>query len=424
MDRFGELIRYYRRQSRDPQRGGRLTQERLGALVGEHLGTQGYTGAAVSEWELGKSKIHKDDRRLLLSLLKAFLAGQGLHSETEANTFLLAGNYRPLNEEEHRQLFPLASREPPPPPERNRLEVVMSFLGAIVFYPSDQLQSALAEVSVEGPPPRWPRFLWAILSLPFQNWSSGDTLQAVFWLVAWLLTWGFALQMITWPFASVDEARAALVLYSGASLVAPLLVGALTRTRQDPFWQDHPEAPAWMLRLYTHQGAGIGFHLGMMAVFAAALAAYYTGLYPRMHGLAGVAAVVPVALGYAAARQVPFNLWRAFGRLRPGDGGIFFVFVFFGPLWSVFFYSYYSLLLSPLTGALLILGAIAGLAALMSLQKRKTGNSVIPAHVWAAIFGALFVLRLAAEGDYAGALLMTGSLIVAIFMLRKFFEGQ
>jgi transcriptional regulator with XRE-family HTH domain len=60
---FGELVRYYRRQGKDPMRGGLLTQERLGELIGLQMGDAGYSGAVVSEWERGKSKIHTDDLR-------------------------------------------------------------------------------------------------------------------------------------------------------------------------------------------------------------------------------------------------------------------------------------------------------------------------------------------------------------------------
>jgi len=65
MSRFGELLCLYRRQSRDQERGGKLTQERLGELLGRELGDMGYTGAAISEWERSKSQIHKDHRKVL-----------------------------------------------------------------------------------------------------------------------------------------------------------------------------------------------------------------------------------------------------------------------------------------------------------------------------------------------------------------------
>ena len=102
---FGELVRYYRRQSSDPSRGGLLTQERLGELIGLQMGDAGYSGAAVSEWERNKSKIHADDRLVLLSLLSVLLLCGGLDSPQQADALLSAGNYRRLNRTERLQIF-------------------------------------------------------------------------------------------------------------------------------------------------------------------------------------------------------------------------------------------------------------------------------------------------------------------------------
>ena len=62
MRSFGQMLRFHRRQCHDDLRGGLLTQERLGELIGHELGDAGYTGAAVSDWERDKSSIGKDDR--------------------------------------------------------------------------------------------------------------------------------------------------------------------------------------------------------------------------------------------------------------------------------------------------------------------------------------------------------------------------
>lgn len=102
---FGQLVRFYRRQCTDPVRGGLLTQDRLGELIGEQMGDAGYTGAAVSEWERDKSKIHADDRRVLISLLAVLVLCGGLEKPKQANKLLAAGNYRRLDENEHAFVF-------------------------------------------------------------------------------------------------------------------------------------------------------------------------------------------------------------------------------------------------------------------------------------------------------------------------------
>lgn len=112
MTSFGQLLRFYRRRCQDPQRGGLLTQERLGELLGIALGDAGYSGAAVSDWERDKSKINVDDRLVLVNLVSILHNCGGLVTLTDANKMLQAGNYRALNEREKGQVFP-KFEEPP-----------------------------------------------------------------------------------------------------------------------------------------------------------------------------------------------------------------------------------------------------------------------------------------------------------------------
>ena len=111
MASFGQLLRLHRRQCRDPLRGGHLTQERLGELIGETLGDAGYTGAAVSEWERDKSKIDEDNRTVLIGLVSTLQRCGGLDSPAEADALLQAGNYRALDDAEFDQLFSGDPRE-------------------------------------------------------------------------------------------------------------------------------------------------------------------------------------------------------------------------------------------------------------------------------------------------------------------------
>lgn len=114
MSRFGTLLRVHRRQCQDPLRGGMLTQERLGELLGEVLGHAGYSGAAISDWERNRSKIDEDDRAVLIALLSVLVACHGLRTAQEANALLRAGNYRGLDPTEQRVVFPsLAASSPP-----------------------------------------------------------------------------------------------------------------------------------------------------------------------------------------------------------------------------------------------------------------------------------------------------------------------
>ncbi len=102
---FGTLLRYHRRKCGDPVRGGLLTQERLGEMLGQELGDSGYSGAAVSDWERDRSQIHKDDRTVLIALVSVFYHTGGLSTREEADELLLVGNYRALDSEESRPIF-------------------------------------------------------------------------------------------------------------------------------------------------------------------------------------------------------------------------------------------------------------------------------------------------------------------------------
>lgn len=93
MTEFGNRLRYHRRNCTDPERGGALTQERLGEFIGHHLGDLGFTGAAISSWENGRSSPSQNDRLVLISLVKALHQCGGLPTLAEANLLLAAGNY-------------------------------------------------------------------------------------------------------------------------------------------------------------------------------------------------------------------------------------------------------------------------------------------------------------------------------------------
>lgn len=109
---FEELLRGYRQR-------GKLSQERLGQLLGQELNLQKvYSAAAVSDWERGVSTIHANDRLLLISLPKVLHEHGGIIDLEKANDLLLAGNFRPLDEDETRKIFPRVQAEEPKSPQR------------------------------------------------------------------------------------------------------------------------------------------------------------------------------------------------------------------------------------------------------------------------------------------------------------------
>ena len=342
-----------------------LTQERLGELLGEVLGDHGYTGQAVSEWERGKSKIQADNRRVLISLLKVLHNCKGVQSLAEANALLTAGYYRQLNDDEQHQVFPgepiHASELAEPVTSHEKGRTAEALPEGFNHQFKEKLRTLMSKAA-EGPPPKWPRMLVALIRWPLDRLTSVRTAQTLFWVWTWLITWLMISPSLHWPFFDREQAWVAIVCYAGGTLISPLLIGCLTSTRDNAFWQRHNLATTTAIRLYTYQGAFIGFHLGYMLIFATSLGGYLMGI-GRAAWLEPLAATLPVGFGYAGARLVPDNLWRAYGRLHLSDGWIFFIFLFFGPLWGLFYYAYYPWLLTPITATIIWLSAITILAA-------------------------------------------------------------
>jgi hypothetical protein len=266
---------------------------------------------------------------------------------------------------------------------------VIIFLGELVFRPSEEIRE-LVNRGLNGPPPRWPRIFLMLLGWPFDKWTAEKFLQALGWVSIWLLTWTFTFPMMMWPFANDAQAWLAAAVYIGAASVLPLGVGGLTRTDGDEFWRAQPIKSRYV-RLYTYQGAFLGFHIGYAIVFLAKLLTSYVSL-SHWGLLDGLAAVWPVVLSYASARQIPFNLWRAYGRLQLDDNLIFFVFVFFPLGFGLFFWMNYSILLPPEFGIPILLFSAGVLAALTAWRRQRTGSGVIPVHFWIALWGSVIVL--------------------------------
>lgn len=421
MDEFGKLLRYYRKCSTDPERGGALTQERLGELLGVALGDAGYTGAAISDWERGKSQIDKDQRRVLLSLIKVLHECGGLQTATEANTLLLAGNYRPFGEDELRPIFPETSTsntpQPPWPPTDTEWRFILMSLGELIFRPAEELRRWLSAINGELPPV-WSRLFLLVLGWPFRHWSSEQVLATILWSMVWLLTWWMTFPLLNWPFSNSQQAYAAVVFYASGTLIVPLLIGGLRRTEKEAFWQRQETVEGWQIRFFTYQGAYVGFHVGYMAVFLAALFGHYLGLRQVSPVVKGLVAILPLLISAAAAREVPFNIWRAFGVLRPteGDIAIFSVFALLGPLWGAFFLWSYPTLLTPWIGGLLLLTAIGFLAALTAWQGRK-GQTTIPVHVWVVIFSVPAILQLAQVSQSRFVVLMFTGVMATLVLL-------
>jgi hypothetical protein len=159
-------------------------------------------------------------------------------------------------------------------------------------------------------------------------------------------------------------------MYAGGSLIIPLLIGALVNTKSNEYWRMQSGVSSFLLRLYTYQGAGVGFNVGYFLVFPLSLIRYYMGFSPATW-IEVIAATVAVILGNMGARVVPHNLWLAYKQLTLRDGWIFFVVALMGPLWACFFLEFYSTLLHPVLGIVVILLALSSVVLIAQKSSQK-----------------------------------------------------
>src|SRR3990172_6794123 len=149
-----------------------------------------FSGATVSYWESGESKIHADDRFLLISLLKVLYKNEGLKTLSDAETLPEAGNYRALNPDEKLLIFPKetlekTSNQPLSINIKEQTPQTDFLLGSIFFNSPEEFQKIWGDAK-EGPPPVWPRVVTAFLRKISDQISNRNTFHTLLWLWVWI----------------------------------------------------------------------------------------------------------------------------------------------------------------------------------------------------------------------------------------------
>lgn len=348
---FGSKLRFFREQSIDPDTEKRLTQQKLGELIGQILGDHGYSAAAISDWELNKSKINADERRLLTSIVKILKDHNGIKTLDDANLLLESGNFRALNKQEMENLFPNheAESEPSLPPQNPS---ILNFLfNAFNFAPNEY--QIMLEKAKQGPAPYWPRIVVSLINKFSDSLTPSSLPKGILWLwIIWLSSEYFIGPSLRVNLGSREDALKAMINYAVGSLVIPPLIAGMTNTRNNPFWVRQNMQDSTVLRLYIHQGAYVGYHAGYYLVLLISLLQDLLGI-GLSDWLELIKTIFPLATSLAGAQLVPYNLWLAYSRLWLKDGGIFFVFVVLGPLWAIFFMKSYEIFSSLAPGVYL-----------------------------------------------------------------------
>jgi len=360
MTRFGERLRKFRQQCNDIKSPhGKLTQQRLGEVLGEDLGIS-YSGAAVSDWERGVSRIHAEDRNLLISLIRILNRFGGIMNPEDGNQLLSSGNFWALDSNETQIIFGADISNDPDESMLGGFNGIKSGRPGDIwplFIESFGEFQTMVEIAMDGPPPAWPRIMVAIFRRIADRLSPLNIFIFFLWIWLWLLEWWLIAPSLQWPFPSQDDAYRALVLYAAGAMIIPALIGLVTNTRENEYWKEKTSVPSVILRLYTHQGAGVGFHLGYFFLFTMYLLLFNLNVKPAFW-FELFAMTFPILLGYASARLVPHNLLMTYKRLHLYDGAIFFVFFLLGPIWAYFFYQVHDILLAQTWGVVIFLLAM------------------------------------------------------------------
>ena len=418
---FGRLLRFYRERAISKHQGRILSQDRLAFEVSNKLGLS-ISRNLVGNWENDKTILNSQkDWQILLAIISVLVDNKGINSSEDANRLLEAGNYKALSIDERKQIFP---KEKTPDPQKTtdliseKKQSLIQFWQEEIFYSSiDEKLKAKWAAADEGPPPAWPRKIVALNNWVTDQWSMAQSLRVLGWIWACVLVFWLVIPSLRWPFRNQEEAFSAMVMYTAGSLLISFFIGFLTNTN-NAYWQERPSASPRMIRIYTYQGAGLGFYLSYFTVFAINLGIYYLGLRSNFWiELAG--AIFMLMNGYGYARVIPHNLWRAFKRLTLADGGIFFfAFIFFGPVWAFFFYLIYPILLAPMAGPIFLLIELTLCVGVMVWQQKRTGTTIIPAHWWGIVLGTCLILYLFSRGDIAFfAIVLLANLMLTFVVL-------
>ena len=98
---FGELLRKHRRNTLDPDRGGALTQDRLGEFLLRTDNRMFMDASTISRYESGALKPQLD---FVLSIIRTYVAIGAINDVEEANQLLFAADFRNLTEDEAKEL--------------------------------------------------------------------------------------------------------------------------------------------------------------------------------------------------------------------------------------------------------------------------------------------------------------------------------
>ncbi|MBL8050892.1 MAG: helix-turn-helix transcriptional regulator [Anaerolineales bacterium] len=336
ISKFGEQLRKLRFLCRHPETGKQMTQSQFAEFLYTEIDIL-YSNTAISDWEIGKSRIDVNDRRLLCAIIKILKQLGGVKALSDANFLLELGDYRALNQEETKILFP---------------------------------ESISDEQENESPVPAWAEKSVSTIRKFTDSLSVWHFVKIIAWAWIFLITYWLILPSLQFPFIDKEVAVKNMYLYVMGTLFIPLAIGGMTNIKNNLYWKEQNIQKPLNLWLYMFQGAYVGFHVGYFLMFFLKLMLTQFN-FQSAAWFEIIKILFILIVSYASAHLVPYNLWRAYQRLELSDGWIFFVFVIFGIGWAFFFLEYYEMLISPILGTIMILISISIVIVIGIFKKRK-----------------------------------------------------
>jgi hypothetical protein len=350
---FGALLKYHRKRTFDPQRGGYLTQARLAELA-----ACGISETTVGHWETGERTIKHQDRFILQQLIAVLHEYGGLATLDEANRLLESGLYSQLTAEEVQAVNPdwLVEQSQD---ESQPLTII--FTAQAIYERFDTLcRWSEADAHARS---SWAGMVIWTLSVLGDRVSSLPWFRVLGFLTLWALTSWLAAPILQWPLADPEKRVHAAILFALASIVLPLAI-ALWSPSDAPADQDKATSrqrqTTFLLQL---AGAAVGFNsVAAMLLFLAVGYFYLGGTVPAWVWRIGLLA--PLLMAHVAARRIPADRHKMYGgtvRLHPADLPFLITFLLVGAALAAFVTVGYDILSSKATGAGILVAA-AGLA--------------------------------------------------------------
>ena len=320
---FGFLLRQYRNKSIDPRTGRRLSQEALGSLIGEELGTP-YSAQAISDWEREKSQIHKDHRQVLRAIIKILHACGGISSPEEAESLLAAGNYRGLSHAEVETIF--------------------------------LTQTPTKSCTTDSISLTWQK----------KNLTPTNVLSGTMGTLCWIATW-LAIHPIL-DFSNTDQSQLLgnAITLTVTGLVIPAIIAWVLALQPGP-------SPSFASSALNYFGGIVGFSLGFSNVLALAQVSYNLYLYPWPPLLIFGFSLWPVVLSLVSADLTHRQLKTAKKEIHFRDFHFRWIVLVLPPAIGALLYNLHPVFSNRLLGPLLSMTLAMGLGALLWFQTRNSG---------------------------------------------------